>query len=341
MTGSTRAACGTSFEASASEAVMNTVRTTATLAALSLLTACGGTTVNQGSATATGTSTSSSSSSSGSSTSTTTTSSESTTSAPSTGTKVSGDTIAGQIRTGIQGQAGVKFKEGRRDATGSLRTSTLGTANGEFAIKDPLTGKYNDTSSRQENTVVVGGVAYGYYRKAAMWVKAGDNPSSLELSFKSAYTAQLCKLDPRVIIEMVSGGDGESKGEVDVDGVKTTRYTVTNTLAKLMEKQVNAMKQHGCDVLAVPSNKSGYDNSMKRSGSKIYTFDVYLDPQGKLIRYDEPTSGTSSSRTSITYTDWGTAVNPTPPADAKTFDEARSKATGSSGTTSATKTASA
>ena len=41
------------------------------------------------------------------------------------------------------------------------------------------------------------------------------------------------------------------------------------------------------------------------------------------------TGGTSTSRTSITYTDWGTTVNPTAPADAKTFDEARSKATGS------------
>ena len=157
-------------------------------------------------------------------------------------------------------------------------------ANGEFAIKDPLTGKYNDTSSRMENTIVIDGVAYGYYRGAGMWVKAGDNPSALELSFKSAYTAQLCKLDPRVVIEMVSGGQGESKGEVDVDGVKATHYAVTNTVAQFMQKQVNGMKQHGCDVLAVPSNKTSYDNAIKNTGSRTYSLDVYVDPQGKLVR---------------------------------------------------------
>lgn len=310
------------------------LRTTVTFAAVGLLAACNNTTVTQNTSTATGSSSSSASSgssSSGGSTSSSTSSasSSSSTSAPSAGSKVPGDTIAGQIRTGIQGQAGVKFKEGRRDASGNLRTSTTGTANGEFAIKDPLTGKYNDTSSRMENTVVIDGVAYGYYRRAGMWVKAGDNPSALELSFKSAYTAQLCKLDPRVVIEMVSGGQGESKGEVDVDGVKATHYAVTNTVAQFMQKQVNGMKQHGCDVLAVPSNKTSYDNAIKNTGSRTYTLDVYVDPQGKLVRYDEPTGGTSTSRTSIIYTDWGTTVNPTAPADAKTFDEARSKATGS------------
>ena len=304
------------------------LRTTVTFAAVGLLAACNNTTVTQNTSTAT--STSSSSASSGSSSpGSSTSSSTSSTSAPSAGSKVSGDTIAGQIRAGIQGQAGVKFKEGRRDSSGNLRTSTTGTANGEFAIKDPLTGKYNDTSSRMENTVVIDGVAYGYYRNAKMWVKAGDNPSALELSFKTAYTAQLCKLDQRVVAEMVAGGQGESKGEADVDGVKATHYAVTNTVAQLMQKQVNGMKQHGCDVLAVPSNKTSYDSTIKRGGTKSYTLDVYLDPQGKLVRYDEPTGGTTTSRTSITYTDWGTAVNPTAPADAKTFDEARSKATGS------------
>lgn len=311
------------------------LRTTVTFAAVGLLASCNNTTVTQNTSTATSSSSSSSassgSSSSGGSTSSSTSSasSSSSTSAPFAGSKVSGDTIAGQIRTGIQGQAGVKFKEGRRDASGNLRTSTTGAANGEFAIKDPLTGKYNDTSSRMENTIVIDGVAYGYYRRAGMWVKAGDNPSALELSFKSAYTAQLCKLDPRVVIEMVSGGQGESKGEVDVDGVKATHYAVTNTVAQFMQKQVNGMKQHGCDVLAVPSNKTSYDNAIKNTGSRTYSLDVYVDPQGKLVRYDEPTGGTSTSRTSITYTDWGTTVNPTAPADAKTFDEARSKATGS------------
>ena len=310
------------------------LRTTVTFAAVGLLASCNNTTVTYTS-TATSSSSSSSassgSSSSGGSTSSSTSSasSSSSTSAPSAGSKVSGDTIAGQIRTGIQGQAGVKFKEGRRDASGNLRTSTTGAANGEFAIKDPLTGKYNDTSSRMENTIVIDGVAYGYYRNAKMWVKAGDNPSALELSFKTAYTAQLCKLDPRVVAEMVAGGQGESKGEADVDGVKATHYAVTNTVAQLMQKQVNGMKQHGCDVLAVPSNQTSYDSTIKRDGTKSYTLDVYLDPQGKLVRYDEPTGGTSTSRTSIIYTDWGTTVNPTAPADAKTFDEARSKATGS------------
>lgn len=324
---------------------MNLVRVSAALATVGLLAGCGGTTVSGTSSSQPGSTSSGASNSStpGSSEGTSRSTSESSSSQPDVGTSVPGGTLSASMHKALTAAKSVKFTIARVPVEGSTATSTSSSSDsGELQIADPMTGKYTDSGSAKRDLIVVGGEPYGYFKQANAWVKKSASPDELETRYLVNYTSQLAQNDPRVVADMVSAGTAVVKGKSLIAGASVTHYAVTASFSALIDKQVNSMKSHGCDVLSLPSNRTSLERSKAKNGSTQFTMDVYLDDQGRLIRFEDPvTASERGTRDQTTYRDYGASVDPKAPEGAKSFAEVRRQMGSTSSSSSASSSSAA
>lgn len=307
---------------------MKTIRSVAALIAIGSVAACGGAQVTPApSTTAGGAGSTASSSSTAGAPSTGSTSSSSHT-APTAGTTMAGSALASTMQSALSAIKSVQFSVTRvpiasSDASASASSAQV-TDKGALVLADPLTATYTDAAPTKRDVVVVDGVAYGFFKQSNVWVKQSSNPDALESSYLVKYLSQVGTMDPRVISDMVKDGSVVVKGQSQVAGVSVTQYSVTATFTALIDAQVNSMKKHGCDVLAVPSNRTSLASAKASNGTKQFTFEVYLDQDNRLVRYQEPVaSSESGTRLQSTYSGFGAPVDAKAPSDAKPFSQVR------------------
>jgi hypothetical protein len=144
------------------------------------------------------------------------------------------------------------------------------------------------------------------------WIKidsTDDNPVAKALG---GMTEQMSKnADPRATLEQFEkSGEITSSKEEDLDGQKTTHYTITVDVEKMAANQED------------PTMKSAMDQAIQ-AGLKDFPVDVWINEDDLPVRFamdmptPDPTSGqTTSVKMQIDYTDWGKPVEVTaPPAE--------------------------
>lgn len=145
------------------------------------------------------------------------------------------------------------------------------------------------------------------------WVKidtTDDNPIAKALG---GMTEQMSKnADPRATLEQFEkSGEITDTKEEELDGKKTTHYTITVDVEKLAANQED------------PTMKSAMDEAIKQ-GLKDFPVNVWIDEDDLPVRFamdmptPNPATGKSESvKMQIDYTDWGKQVDITAPPAAQ------------------------
>lgn len=137
--------------------------------------------------------------------------------------------------------------------------------------------------------------------------KGGAGWTRIELTGAAAeQTAQGLGADPRAMLEQLSDASGITvKGDQELRGVKTTRYSGTVDIHKALEAQ--GMPQEQIDL---------FDEQIKGAGKITSTVDVYLDDDGLAHRTVSRTKVGSLMDITMTMDllDFGEPVDITVPA---------------------------
>lgn len=145
------------------------------------------------------------------------------------------------------------------------------------------------------------------------WVKISPDDNNPVAKALSGATDQMTQnADPRATLQQFEkAGEITSTKEEELDGKKTTHYTITVDVQKLADTQTD------------PTAKSALEESIK-AGMKDFPVDVWIDEDDLPVRFklDMPVPDPSGSGTTATvkmqidYTDWGKPVDVTaPPAE--------------------------
>lgn len=141
------------------------------------------------------------------------------------------------------------------------------------------------------------------------WLKIDTNDDNPIAKALGGMTEQMSKnADPRATLEQFEkAGEITDSKEEELNGKKTTHYTITVDVEKLASTQQD------------PSSKSAMDQAIK-AGMKDFPVDVWIDEDDLPARFTmdmptpDPASGkTTSVKMQIDYTDWGKPVNITAP----------------------------
>ena len=141
------------------------------------------------------------------------------------------------------------------------------------------------------------------------WLKIDANDDNPIAKALGGMTEQMSKnADPRATLEQFEkSGEITDTKEEEIDGRKTTHYTITVDVQKLAASQED------------PTSKAAMDQAIE-AGLKDFPVDVWIDEDDLPARFtmDMPTPDPSTGKTSsvkmrIDYTDWGKPVDITAP----------------------------
>lgn len=171
------------------------------------------------------------------------------------------------------------------------------------------------TSSGDISMVLVDQVVYikvpGQEIDGKPWLKIDTNSENPLAKVFATMSDQMSKnADPRTALEQFKeAGEVTDSKEEDLDGKKTTHYTITVDVQKLADAQTD------------PVQKAGLDAAIK-AGLKDFPVEVWIDEEQLPVRvaFDMPApdgkGGTATAKMQMDYTDWGKAIDVTaPPAD--------------------------
>lgn len=142
------------------------------------------------------------------------------------------------------------------------------------------------------------------------WLKIDPNDDNPMAKALGGMTEQMSKnADPRATLEQFEkAGEITDSKEEDLDGQKTTHYTITVDVEKLAQNQED------------PTMKSAMDEAIK-GGLKDFPVDVWINEDDLPVRFKmdmptpDPTTGQSASvKMQIDYSDWGKSVDIAAPA---------------------------
>lgn len=143
------------------------------------------------------------------------------------------------------------------------------------------------------------------------WLKIDANDDNPMAKALGGMTEQMSKnADPRATLaQFEKAGEITDTKEEDLDGQKTTHYTITVDVEKLAQNQED------------PTMKSAMDEAIK-GGLKDFPVDVWINEDDLPVRFTmdmptpDPTTGQSTSvKMQIDYSDWGKPVDiAAPPA---------------------------
>lgn len=141
------------------------------------------------------------------------------------------------------------------------------------------------------------------------WLKIDPNDDNPIAKALGGTTDQLSKnADPRATLEQFEkAGEITATEEDEIDGKKTTHYTITVDVKKLAANQED------------PTMKAAMDSAIE-SGLKDFPVEVWIDEDDLPVRFtmDMPTPNPATGKTEsvamqIDYTDWGKPVDITAP----------------------------
>jgi len=140
------------------------------------------------------------------------------------------------------------------------------------------------------------------------WLKIDPNSESVLAKALGSLNESLSKnADPRAALqEFENSGEITDTKEEELDGKKTTHYTITVDVRKMADNQSD------------PTQKKAMQDAID-SGMKDFPVDVWLDEKGLPVRFalETPTpdgqGGMTSVKMQVDYTDWGKPVDIAPP----------------------------
>jgi hypothetical protein len=140
------------------------------------------------------------------------------------------------------------------------------------------------------------------------WLKIDPNSESVLAKALGGLNESLSKnADPRAALtEFENAGEITDTKEEELDGKKTTHYTITVDVQKMADNQTD------------PTQKKAMQDAIG-SGMKDFPVDVWLDEKGLPVRFalQTPTpdgkGGMTSVKMQVDYTDWGKPVDIVPP----------------------------
>lgn len=140
------------------------------------------------------------------------------------------------------------------------------------------------------------------------WLKIDPNSDSVLAKALGSLNESLSRnADPRAALrEFESSGEVTGAKEEELDGKKTTHYTITVDVRKMADNQAD------------PTQKKAMQDAIA-GGMKDFPVDVWVDEAGLPVRFamDVPApdgkGGLTSVKMQVDYTDWGKPVDIVPP----------------------------
>ena len=140
------------------------------------------------------------------------------------------------------------------------------------------------------------------------WVKVDPNSDSVLAKALSSLNESLSKnADPRAALKVFeNSGEVTTSKDEQLDGRKTTHYTITVDVRKMADNQAD------------PAQKKAMQDAIA-GGMKDFPVDVWVDEAGLPVRFamDAPApdgkGGLTSVKMRVDYTDWGRPVDIAPP----------------------------